>query len=175
MNKLTKSLSLIFLGALLTNAAHADVSIRIGNNCAQFYYQSPTRWHNSKVNLNCVSVRRIKHAPRVDGITFFVANTFDRKYSKPGGRIVVAVSTDRADAFAQRYRTTVRGRNHRHRDVRHTPLKGVFRCIDNDIAYLDISGRNIDLTLAYRDNIRKAVIHGMDIGKRYCRCNSCRR
>ncbi len=174
MKSLTKFLLLILSGTLLATTAQANVSIRIGKNCAKFYYQSPARWHNNKVNLNCVSVRRIKQAPRVDGTVFFVANTYDNKYRSPGGRIVVAVPLEEADSFARKYGTTTRYRNHRNRTVRHVPLRGVFRKIDEDVVYLDVSGKNIDLVVAHRDDVRKIIIHGMNTKKRHYPCRHCK-
>ena len=70
------------LSTLLTSAVHADTAISIGKNCARVYHTSPARWQNNKVNLNCISVRHIKHAPRVDGVTFSVTHTFGRKAQK---------------------------------------------------------------------------------------------
>jgi len=162
MKSLTKSFVLILFGALLaTTITHAGVTIRIGKNSARFYYQSPARWHNNKVHLDCTYVRRLKNAPRVDGLVFFTAHTFDRKYRASGGRIVVAVPVRRADAFAQRYGTTLRYKNRRHGIVRHTSLRGVFRWVDGDVVYLDLSGQSPDLKIADRDYVRKAVIYGI--------------
>lgn len=174
MKSLTKLLLLALCSLLYTTAANADVSVRIGKNSARFYYNSAERWHNNKVNLDCVFVRRLRNAPKVDGVVFFSAHTFDRKYRNPGGRIVVAVSADRADAFARKYGAAVRYSNRRHHAVRYKSLHGVFRRLDGDIAYLDLSGQRPDLVIAHRDNVRGAVIYGMGTRKRPCGCHYCK-
>jgi hypothetical protein len=174
MKSLAKLLFIVLCSTLFTTAAHADVSIRIGRNCAKFYHQSPAKWHNNKVNLDCVSVRRIKHGPKIDGMVFFVAHTFDRKYKSAGGRIVVAVSAEEADSFARRYGKIAQYGHRRHRAIKYAPLRGVFRKLDDNTVYLDISGKSIDLVIAHRDNVRKNIIHGLNTKKRPCHCHHCK-
>lgn len=121
MNSLTKLLLFVLCSTLFTAAANANVSIRIGKNCARSYYNSAERWHNNNINLDCVYVRRLTRAS--------------------GGRIVVAVPKKRAHSFARKYGTYDRYRNRRHQAVKHAPRTGVFRRLEGDIAYLNVSGK----------------------------------
>ncbi|CAN5795637.1 hypothetical protein BH09VER1_BH09VER1_19470 [soil metagenome] len=118
--KLPSLLALACLGILgLSSNAQASDSKRT----AEYLLTTPVANEGKEVTLDVSFVTPVHWKSPLPDVAFFHAMTIDRNDRKPGGEIMVAIPSAKAEAFARKYGTDFKGRN----DM--NSLKGVFTAL----------------------------------------------
>ncbi|MFQ3224331.1 MAG: hypothetical protein ACI8Z5_000579 [Lentimonas sp.] len=156
--KLLTQILLTLTAALFVSAAYAGTDA--GRGSAKYYKTFPDQWDGKKINMDCVSVKRINRGPQVEGVVFFGAQTIDDKNNAPGGGIVVAVLEGDVESFVRKYGTVIERTPGGSERVDNARLSGIFHQLERGHLYLDASGEAHDLILAHKEDAKGAIRFG---------------
>jgi len=114
----TRILSIIGFAVLCSTGLTMAESKRTAN----YLLTTPFAHEGKDVTLDVASVKPVRWVCPIPGITFFHAMTVERPEYRPGGAILVAVSSGNASSFAKKYGTSFERRDS-------DSLKGTFLAV----------------------------------------------
>ncbi|WP_269526817.1 hypothetical protein [Coraliomargarita parva] len=126
---------------------------------ARYYKSNPGKFDGQKVDVDCIFVKRPLAANKIEGVTFFVAQTKDKDNHSFGGTIVVAVLSDEAESFLRKYGDAPDINRGAAEKVDSKRLRGIFHLLESGHVYIDESddGKAHDRILANLEAAQKAI------------------
>ena len=131
--------ALLLVLSLFATTSIAQAEAFAGEDSARHYKSNPEKYDGETVDVDCVYVKRLPGAKKIEGVVFFLVHTKDADNRVRGGSIIAAVLEAEADKFIRKYGNTVdidRGASIR---VDSKRLRATFHQLERGRVYLDAS------------------------------------